>query len=277
MVYFNIVAPKFFATLQTPILRGREFAATDDSTSTPVAVVNETAARRLWPNGDALGKRFKWGDVRLYQVVGVARDANYVMPGEAPKATAYLPFAQAEHRADMTLQLRTTADVGATRRAVWALLHDAAPQLPPPPVVRMEDDMAITLIPVRLGAVFLGTFGALALVLAAAGIYGVASYSVSRRTREIGIRAALGATRTRIIAMVLWENGRRVATGTAIGLAVAILIGIGLSSILYGVRPVDPIALGGVVVVIATVAAAAAFGPARRAANADPVRSIRAE
>jgi len=277
MVYFNIIAPKFFATLQTPILRGREFAATDDSTSTPVAVVNETAARRLWPNGDALGKRFKWGDDRLYQVVGVARDANYVMPGEAPKATAYLPFAQAEHRADMTLQLRTTADVATTRRAVWALLRDAAPQLPPPPVVRMEDDMAITLIPVRLGAVFLGTFGALALVLAAAGIYGVASYSVSRRTREIGIRAALGATRTRIIAMVLWENGRRVATGTAIGLAVAILIGIGLSSILYGVRPVDPIALGGVVVVIATVAAAAAFGPARRAANADPVRSIRAE
>jgi ABC-type antimicrobial peptide transport system permease subunit len=141
----------------------------------------------------------------------------------------------------------------------------------------MVDDMSITLLPVRLGATFLGTFGALAVVLAAAGIYGVASYSVSRRTREIGIRAALGATRTRIIAMVLWEHGRRVAAGTAIGLAVAILIGLGLSGILYGVRPVDPVALGGVVVAIATVAAAASFGPARRAANADPVRSIRSE
>jgi len=277
MVYFNVVAPKFFATLQTPILRGREFAETDDSTSTPVAVVNETAARRLWPSGDVLGKRFKWGDGRLYQVVGIARDANYVMPGESPKPTIYLPFTQAEHRAEMTLQLRTTADVATMRRTIWALLRDATPQLPPPAVVRMVDDMSITLLPVRLGATFLGTFGALALVLAAAGIYGVASYSVSRRTREIGIRAALGATRTRIIAMVLWENGRRVAAGTAIGLAVAILIGLGLSSILYGVRAVDPVALGGVVVAIATVAAAASFGPARRAANADPVRSIRSE
>ena len=277
MVYFNVVAPKFFATLQTPILRGREFMETDDSTSAPVAVVNETAARRLWPKGDALGKRFKWGDERLYQVVGIARDANYLMPGESPKATVYLPFAQAEHRVDMTLQLRTTADVASTRRAVWALLRDAVPRLPPPAVIRMVDDMAITLLPVRLGALLLGSFGALALVLAAAGIYGVASYSVSRRTREIGIRAALGATRARIVGMVLWENGRRVAVGTMIGLAVAILIGIGLSTVLYGVRAVDPLALGGVVTAIAMVAAVASIGPARRAANADPVRSIRSE
>ena len=277
MVYFNVVAPKFFATLQTPILRGREFADADGSTATPVAVVNETAARRLWPNGDALGKRFLWGDGRLYQIVGIARDANYVMPGEAPKATVYLPFAQAENRAEMTLQVRTSADVATMRRAVWALLRDAAPRLPPPPVVRMIDDMAITLIPVRLGAFLLGSFGLLALVLAGAGIYGVASYSVSSRTREIGIRSALGATRTRIIAMVLWENGRRVAFGTGIGLAVAILVGLGLSTVLYGIRPADPLALSGVVATIALVAAAASFGPARRAANADPVRSIRSE
>ena len=277
MVYFNIVAPKFFATLQTPILRGREFADADGSTAPPVAVINETAARRLWPNGEALGKRFLWGDGRLYQVVGIARDANYVMPGEAPKATLYLPFAQAGNRAEMTLQLRTSADVATIRRAVWALLRDAAPRLPPPPVVRMVDDMAITLIPVRLGALLLGSFGALALVLAAAGIYGVASYSVSSRTREIGIRAALGATRMRIIVMVLWENGRRVAVGTTIGIAVAMLVGFGLSTVLYGVRPADPLALGGVVGTIALVGAAASFGPARRAANADPVRSIRSE
>ena len=277
LVYFNIVAPKFFATLQTPILRGREFADTDDSTSMPVAVVNEAAARRLWPDADALGKRFRWGDGRLYQVVGIARDANYVMPGERPKTTIYLPFAQAEHRAEMTLQLRTSSDLASIRRAVGAVLVAAAPGLPPPPVVRMNDDMAITLLPVRLGAAFLGAFGALALVLAAAGIYGVASYSVSRRTREIGIRVALGASRARIIGMVLWENGRRVATGAAIGLVVAILIGVGLSSVLYGIRPVDPIVLGGVVFTITIVAAAASFGPARRAANADPVGSIRSE
>ena len=277
MVYFNIVGPKFFATLETAIRLGREFTDADDSTSAPVAVVNETAARRLWPNGDALGKRFRWGDDRLYQVIGVARDANYVMPGEAPKPTVYLPFTQTGRRAEMTLQLRTSADVATTRRAIWGLLRDAAPRLPPPPVVRMVDDVAFMLIPARVGAALLGAFGALALVLAAAGIYGVASYSVSSRTREIGIRAALGATRTRIIRMVLWENGRRVAAGTAIGLAVAMVIAFGLSSVLYGIRPVDPLAFGGVIAAIALVAAGASLGPARRAANADPVRSIRSE
>ena len=277
MVYFNVVGPKYFATLQIPMRRGREFTAADDSGSARVAVVNETAARRLWPNGEALGKRFRWGDGQLYQVVGVARDANYVAPGEAPKPTVYLPFSQSDHRSEMTLQLRTSADLASTRRAIWGLLHNAAPRLPPPPVVRMVDDMEIMLIPLRVGAALLGTFGTLALVLAAAGIYGVASYSVSSRTREIGIRAALGATRRQIIGMVLWENGRRVAAGTGIGLVMSSLIALGLSSVLYGVRLVDPLALGGVMLAIAIVAAAASFGPARRAANADPVRSIRSE
>ena len=276
MVYFNIVGPRYFTTLQIPLRSGREFTVADDSVSTRVAVVNETAARRLWPDGGALGRRVQVGG-QLYQIVGVARDANYVSPGEVAKATVYLPFAQAERRTEMTLQIRTSGDLASTRRAVWALLRDAAPQLPPPPVVRMADDIAIMLIPLRLGAGLLGAFGALALVLAAAGIYGVASYSVSSRRREIGIRAALGATRRQIIGMVLWENGRRVALGAGVGLALATLLAIGLRTVLYGVRLVDPLALGGVLLTITMVAAAASIGPARRAANADPVRSIRSE
>ncbi|HSQ30755.1 MAG TPA: FtsX-like permease family protein, partial [Gemmatimonadaceae bacterium] len=228
---------------------------------------------------DALGKRFHWGggpDAPLVEVVGIARDADYVSAGEAPKPTVYMPYTQ-EQRGEMTLQLRTSADVPQVRRAISTVLGTWAPTLPPPPVVRMVDDMAITLLPVRAGVVLLGAFGMLALVLAAAGIYGVAAYSVARRRREIGIRAALGATRARLIRMVLWESGRRVVIGAAIGSLITIAIAAGLSKVLYGVRPVDPLAYLAVVVVICAMAMVATFGPARRAAGADPVAAMRRE
>jgi predicted permease len=277
-IYFNIVGPKFFSTLKTPVVRGREFLASDRENSQRVAVINETAARRFWPEGDALGKRFHWGSVDgpLVQVVGVARDANYVMPGEAPKATIYVPLAQ-EPRGEMVLQLRTTADLATTRRGIWSLVHDIAPSLPPPPVVAMSDDMSITLLPVRAGAVLLGTFGLVALVLAAAGIYGVASYSVASRTREIGVRAALGATRSMIVRMVMLESGRRVGIGLAAGLLATLGAGFGISRILYGVRPFDPAVLGGVIGTIGAVALLGTLAPARRAARADPVIAMKAE
>jgi predicted permease len=277
-VYFNVVGPRFFETLRTPILRGREFLVSDRAGSARVAVINETAARRLWPNGDALGKRLHWGsgDGPLVQIVGISRDANYVMPGESPKTTIYVPLAQ-EPRNEMTLQLRTSRDVATTRRAVWALLHDIAPTLPPPPVVRMTDDMAITLLPVRAGAVLVGAFGMIALVLASAGIYGVAAYSIASRTREIGVRAALGATRLMLLRMVLWESGRRVAVGALIGLVATVFVGIGLSRVLYGVHAVDPVVILVVTATIALVALLATLAPARRAARADPVAAMRVE
>lgn len=276
LVYFNVIMPKFFTTLRTPIVRGRELSESDISTSSRVAIVNETAVKRMFPSGDAIGKRFHWGgaDGETYEVIGIARDANYVMPGESPKPTVYLPLGPAE-RMDMTLQLRTSADIASVRTAVWAILRQEAPTLPPPEVVRMVDDMSITLLPVRAGAVLLGAFGAIALVLAGAGIYGVASYSVATRTKEIGIRAALGATRMGIVRMVVWENGRRVAIGAAIGLAVTVGLAAALGHILYGVQAVDPIVLGSVLVVVAMVAMLATLGPAWRAARADPVSSIR--
>jgi predicted permease len=277
-LYFNIVGPKFFSTLGTPIVRGREFLETDREGAPRVAVVNETMARRLWPDGDALGKRFHWGavDGPLLQVVGISRDANYVMPGEAPKATVYVPLAQ-EPRGEMVLQLRTTADLATTRRAITNLMHDLAPALPPPPVVSMIDDMSITLLPVRAGAVLLGTFGLIALILAAAGIYGVASYSVASRTREIGVRAALGASRSMIVRMVLLESGRRVGIGLAVGLLATLGAGFAISRVLYGVQAFDPVVLGGVVGTIGIVALLGTFAPARRASRADPVIAMKSE
>jgi predicted permease len=277
-VYFNVVGPRFFATLRTPLVAGREFLETDRAGAPRVAVINETAARRLWPDADPIGKRFHWGSLEgpLVQVVGIARDANYVMPGEAPKTTVYVPFAQ-EARGEMILVIRTAGDVATTRRAVWSMLRELAPALPPASVVSMSDDMAITLLPVRAGAVLLGAFGLLALVLATAGIYGVASYSVASRTREIGVRAALGATRAMILRMVLGESAARVIGGLVVGLLAALGVGFALSRILYGVEPFDPVVLGGVVSTISVIALVGTFAPARRAARADPVVAMRTE
>ena len=157
------------------------------------------------------------------------------------------------------------------------MLRALVPALPPPPVTRMVDDMAITLLPVRLGAILLGAFGALALVLAAAGIYGVAAYSVARRTREIGIRAALGATRARLVRMVLWESGQRVAVGALIGLVVTLAVSALLRRVLYGVQPFDPLVLGAVATIITSVAIVATLAPASRAARTDPVQAMRSE
>ena len=276
--YFHVVAPAYFETLRIPLRRGREFTEADRQGAPRAAVIGETAARRLWPDDDPVGKRFHWGasDGPLVQVVGVAADADYVMPGESPKTVVYVPFAQ-EPRSEMTLQLRTTASLATTRRAVWSMLHEIVPTLPPPPVARMVDDMTITLLPVRLGAILLGAFAAVALVLAAAGIYGVAAHSVAQRTREIGVRAALGATRGRLVRMVLWESGRRVVIGAAVGLIVTIAVGAALRRVLYGVEPVDPVVIGGVVVVISAVAVLSSLVPANRAARADPVAAMRSE
>jgi putative ABC transport system permease protein len=276
--YFHVVAPHFFETLRIPLRRGREFAPTDRDGSPRVAIVSETAARKLWPDGDAVGKRLHWGgsDGPLLEVVGIAGNADYVMPGETPKSVVYVPFAQ-DSRDEMTLQLRTRAKVATIRGAIWDMVHATVPALPPPPVTRMADDMSITLLPVRLGVELLGAFALIALLLAAAGIYGVAAHSVAQRTREIGIRAALGATRARLVRMVLWESGRRVAIGALVGLALTIGIAVGLQRVLYGIEPLDPVVLGSVAVVITAVAILSALVPASRAANADPMSAIRSE
>jgi len=137
--------------------------------------------------------------------------------------------------------------------------------------------MSVTLLPVRAGAVLLGSFGLIALILAAAGIYGVASYSVASRTREIGVRAALGATRPMIVRMVLLESGRRVASGLVVGLIATLGAGFAISKILYGVEAFDPMVLGGVIAVIGLVALFGTLAPARRASRADPVTAMRSE
>ncbi len=277
-VHFNVVTPGYFETLDIPLQQGRAILSTDGSANARVVVVNETAAKRWWPGESAVGKRLRWGSVDgpLLEVIGVARDSRYVTPGESPLPFVYLPLAQSA-RADMVMHVQTSAPVSVIRDELWSVLRGAVPTLPPPPVTTVASDISITLLPIRAGSALLGALGVVALLLAAAGIYGVTAYAVARRTREIGIRAALGASHARLLRMVVRESLRPVAIGLAIGLTLSLVAAFGLSRVLYGIRGVDPVVLPGVTLVLLLVAVAASLAPAWRAASVDPASAIRAE
>lgn len=276
--YFNIVSANYFRTLSIPMQSGRAILESDLLNTPAVAVINETAAKRWWPNELAIGKHFRWGgeEGRAVEVVGVVRDADYNMPGESRKAFVYMPYTQ-EPRDELILQVKTNASIPVLREQIWNILHEEVPALPPPAVVRMRDEMALTLLPVKAGGVLLGVLGSVALVLASAGIYGVTTYAVTRRTREIGIRAALGANRTKLLQTITAETLRPVIAGTAIGLVLSLAAAFGLGRVLYGVQTFDPIVLPGVVLLLGFVALLASIVPAWRAASADAIRAIRTE
>ena len=280
LVYFNTVGDGYFETLRLPIVRGREFTAVDRDGAPGALVVNETMARRLWPDGDALGRRVSLdgpGGPWL-TVVGVARDAKYNSVGEDTPAFMYLAAAQST-RAEMVLHARaadptTAATLGRTLRAAVVSMD---PLLPPPTVATIDDDMRISMLPAQLGAAFTAVFGGLALLLAAVGIYGVVAFAVARRTREIGVRAALGAAPARLVRRMMAEAGRAVAVGLAIGLALTLLVERLLGSALYGIGAVDPVTLVAAPLVLGLAASLAAYLPARRATRVSPTVALRSE
>lgn len=275
---FNIVSDGYFSTMSIPLLSGREFDINDRGTSTRVAVINQTAAQRFWPGSSAVGRQFHWGGARgpLVTIVGVARDIAYDMPGEERQPFVYLALRQEERR-DAVLQLRTRTALPTVRAAMWEMLRTYAPTLPPPAVTAMRDDMAITILPVRIGAGALGALGLVALLLAASGIYGVTAFAVSRRTRELGIRAALGASRNHLLLMVLNESMRPVFLGAAIGTILAIAASFGIARFVYGVQPFDLVVLSGIAGLLALVAVCASILPAWRATKIEPVTAIRGD
>ncbi|HYJ78067.1 MAG TPA: ABC transporter permease [Longimicrobiaceae bacterium] len=274
----NVIAPDFFRTLAIPVLRGRELADADGVDAPAVAVVNETFVRRNFADGQGVGKQVSMEGPQgpWATIVGVVRDAKYVTLGEDPRAMLYLPLAQS-YGDEMVLHVRTAGDPAALARPVAAAAQALDPALPLAEPGTMRDQLRVALLPARIGAWVLGAFGTLALLLAAVGIYGVISYAVSQRTREIGIRAALGAGRAAIVRLVLADSFRVVAVGLAVGLALALLAGRAASTWLYGVSPADPAVLLGTPLVLAAVALLASWVPARRAARADPMLALRAE
>jgi predicted permease len=280
----NYISPDYLTTIGVSLLSGRAFTPLDNETAPKVAIINAFMAERLWPGPnalqDALGKRFKWGtDGDYWQVVGVTRNAKYVMIGEEPRLFFYTPLAQ-QHRSPVTLSLWADVAPSTLAPAVRETLRQMDANLPIYNVRTMEEhlnDSAFAMMPLRYGAVLAGVQGLLGLLLAAMGIYGVVSYVVSQRTREIGVRMALGARRADILMIVVRDGLRLTLIGLAIGLLVAWGFNAILSKILYGLAPAAAPVFAAVVILISGVALLACYLPARRAAKVDPMHALRCE
>lgn len=281
-VHYSVVAPGYFETMRTALAEGRGFDRTDAS-GPGVVVVNEAFVRRFWPGQAARGRRVivprrVAGEVvdTPMAVVGVARDGKYTSLGEDPTPFVFYPASHL-YEAEMTVLVRTagspTTLVAGIRQAVAAL--DAG--LPVYDVRTLEQHVGLSLFPVRAVAWLLGAMGALALLLAGVGLYGVLAQTVARRTREIGIRMAVGATERHVMTAVVGGALRLTLIGAGLGLAAAFGVTRFLGFLLYGVNPLDPATFAGMVILLAAVGVAAAAVPARRAARVDPFEALRAE
>jgi predicted permease len=275
---FNIVGPHYFETLGIPVIGGRSIGVDDRATAPGVAVVNEQMAKHLWPNESAIGKRVSVeGPTGPWiTVVGVARNTRYNSLGEHVPDFLYLPFAQ-HYRPEMILQVRTANAPPTMAATLRDLVRSLDSRLPPAPVTSLGDDMRIVLLPSELGAALLGVFGLLALLLASVGIYGVTSYSVAQRTREMGIRSALGATARDLVFLLARQSMRVVLIGAGIGLLLALVAAQLLTSQLYGVTATDPLTFLVMPALLLVVALLATLVPARRATRVDPADALRTE
>jgi predicted permease len=277
---YTVVAPRFFETMGTPVIRGRPLERSDGERSPRVAVVNETMARSLWPAEDALGRRFRNGrDGEWTTVVGVAGDGKYLMLGEAPRSFFYLPLAQA-YRSPITLLVRTAADPAPFAKPLQELVRELDADLPVYNVRTMERhlrDSVFGLMPLRMGAAMAAVEGLLGLFLAIMGLYAVVSYSVNQQVHEVGVRMALGARPGDVVHLVVRKGLRLTLVGVALGLVGALAVGFALSHVLYGLRPVDLRVLVPVTVLLVAVAALACYLPARRATRVDPLAALRCE
>ena len=275
---YNVVAPRYFETMRIPILRGRSFSDADRSGAPPVVIVNEAFARRYWPNDDPLGKRISadGADGAFREVVGVTRTGKYNTLGEEPRPFYYLPLWQ-EYVGGVTLHVKTNIEPSALMSSVRETIRAVDATVPVFDVKTMDEQMLVALLPARLAGTLLGAFGLLALLLASVGIYGVMAYSVVQRTREIGVRRALGAQTNNLLRLVLGEGMRLAAIGFAIGLAAAAALTRFVSSLLYGVTPTDPLTFAGAVGILTIASVVACYVPAVRALRVDPVIALRSE
>jgi len=243
-------------------------------------VVNQAMANLCWPGQDAIGRRVRlWRDGPWLEVVGVLATAKYVMLAEPARPYFYLPLRQ-DYFSPLTLLVRTRGEPQALTADLRAAVRALDPNLPVYSVRTMDelmDTSMFALLPMRMGATLAAMQGLIGLLLAIMGLYAVVAYGVSRRTREIGIRIALGAAPRAVLGFVLREGMRLTALGIGLGLVLASVLGIGFSKILYGLGAVDPLVIGGVTLVLAGTAALACWLPARRATRVDPVDALRAE
>jgi len=274
----TLVEPNYFRTVGLTLLEGRGFTDADDEDAPRVVIVNEAMAKRYWPEASPIGELIHTEDFdgAPHQVVGLVRDYKVRSLGEAPRP--YLHFARRQEPSrSVTVLARTSGPaasaVGPLRRAVLEMEPDVAFREDG----TVADLIRATLVPTRIGVSLLGVFGILALLLAAVGLYGVIAYSVSQRTRELGVRAALGAGRGDLVRLVVGQGMRLAAVGVLLGILAAAAVTRVLSALLYGISAVDPLAFGLAATALLGVALVANLVPALRAARVDPMRALRHE
>ena len=274
----NAIGPNFFRTLGVPLLSGREFTDRDREGAPRVAIVNETLVRELFPNTNPIGQRLHvlLRQPSSWEIVGVVKDSKYRSLGEDSMPYIFLPYLQNPQPA-MALHVKTSGNprdvAAAVRREVQAL----DPNLPAFNVMSLADNIDISLLPARFGAVLIGVFGFLALLIASIGIYGVMSYGVSERTHELGIRMALGARGGDVLRLVISQGMWLAVIGVAIGAGLALAVTRVVKSYLYDVSVTDPLTFIGIALLLIGVALLACYVPARRATKVDPLDALRYE
>ena len=275
--------PGYFATLRIPLVAGRDFSATDLAGAQPVAIVGEGVARRLWPGENAIGRLMSHQAGRnesTLLVIGVARDlkSSSLVDGLAA-SFVYLPLQQ-HYTSNMTSTMTIAARTSHRERIadeIRTLIASMDPTLAIVTSQTLEDSTALGLVTQRVAASLSGSLGIVGLLLAGIGIYGVTAYAVARRTREIGIRIALGAQRRDIVGMVLGQGMSIAAIGFVVGSVLAAAASQVLSGFLFGIPPLDPVPFTGAVVLLLAIGLAACYLPARRATKVDPVVALRYE
>lgn len=280
VIAMDSVTPDYFRTMGIPLLQGQGFTEGDNANSQPVIIINQAFARRFFPNTDPIGKRIRpsfsvTSDFPWREVVGVVGDTKQQELGENFQPEFYFPYAQVPNWNSVIVS--TTGDPMKLAPDVRALVRSMDKTAPVYAMTTMEDYLSASIARNRFATLLLAIFGVLALILAAVGIYGVVSYSVSQSTHEIGIRTALGATTADVLKSVLKHGLKPAILGTAFGIACGLLLARSLQSFLYGVKPTDPLTFAAVALLLVAVVALATYVPARRATKVDPMVALRHE
>jgi putative ABC transport system permease protein len=276
---FGVVTEGYFQTLGIPLLRGRSFNDGDGPEAQHVAVISESLARERWPGQDPIGHTIEFGnmdgDPRLLTIVGIVGDVHEYGLDTPPRPTVYVDLFQ-RPRPAITITMLTDADTQMVTSAARTILHDLNPEIPPK-FRTFAQVYSASLGSRRFNLILIAFFGAVALLLAVAGVFGVMAYSVSRRTREIGVRVALGATYGDVVTMILGQGFRTIAIGVVAGVVGSLALTRTLQSLLFGVTATDPLTFAGVIALLIAAALLACYIPARRATKVDPVVALRSE
>lgn len=272
---YETVGPDYFRTMRIPLVQGRDFDERDNEHARGVVIINETMARRYWTGGDALGRRIKL-DKSWLQIVGIAKDVKNRTLNEALQPFLYVPFLQ-DYRSNMILVARTVIEPKTMFHAVRAETAALDPKIPMFDAKTFEEHIGLSLFLQRMAATILSIFGLLALSLAAVGVYGVMAYAVSQRTRELGIRISIGASRSDVLKLILGQGLTLSVVGLIGGLVTALVVTRFSAHLLYGVSSADPVTFTVIALLLLGVAVVSGYFPARRATRIDPVVALRME